>query len=114
MGSKKEKELWFLPPIKVKCMELFANKVMKNVYKLGGKEGEEYEFSYYVRRSMPEAHRAICDKYYEDVKQFKRDNDNLMEAETKTAFYFNGEWFFINGEPVEEDIIPHLQRHDGY
>ena len=102
----RQEEIWFPAPIKAKCMETFANKVMNNSYKLGGKEDEEHHFRYYVRRSKPEAHRAAHDKYYNDVKHFKDKNRNLKEGEIATAFYFNGERFFVNGEPVEEDVNP--------
>ena len=102
----KQCEMWFPAPIKAKCTESFANKVMKNSYLLGGKEDEEFQFKYYVRRNMPEAHRAIKDKYYNDIKKFREDNRNAEEGDPKTSFYFNGENFFVNGALVEEDIHP--------
>ena len=79
---------------------------MRSSYKLGGKEDEEFHFSYYVRRSMPEAHHAIHDKHYTDVKLFREKNDNREADQPKISFYFNGERFFVNGEVVEEDITP--------
>ena len=106
----KQREIWFPPPIKAKCTESFANRIMKHSYLLGDKEDEEFQFKYYVHRNMPEAHCAIKDKYYTDIKKFREDNRTADEGEPKTSFYFNGEKFFVNGELVEEDIHPPTLR----
>ena len=104
--EKKSMEITFPAPIKARCTEAFATKVMRNSYKLGGKEDEEFHFSYYVRPSMPEAHRAIRDKHYKDIKSFKERNSAATNDEPKISFFFNGEKFYVNGEIIEEDITP--------
>ena len=99
-------ELHLPPPIRARCMEVFAAKVMRNAPSLWGKKDEVGKFKYYVRHSMPEAHRAVRDKHYEEIKIYKDRNYNRQEGEPRTDFYFNGTKFFVNGEVVEEDITP--------
>ena len=99
-------EIHFPPPIRARCSELFAAKVMKYAYTLDKKQDEELHFKYYIRYSKLEALRAIQDKHSDDIKQYKETNVSRGVGEPKINFYFNGNRFFVNGEVIEEDITP--------
>ena len=70
----REKEIRFPAPVRARCTERFANTVMNNATRLGGKKDQEGGFKYYVRRSMPEGHRASRDKHLKEVQKYRIEN----------------------------------------
>ena len=108
-GYKKtirDKEINFPPPpVRARCREYFAQKVMNNVFKLAGKKDQEEGFKYYVRRCRPESHRAVRDKYAAEVRQYKLDNKNKAEKD-KIPIRFDGNNFIVNNVVIEQDITP--------
>ena len=101
-----DREVHFPPPLKANCSELLASRIMNNASKLKGKSDQEGGFKYYVKRSKPEPFCAVHEKYAQQVKQYREQNENAETDEEKTDYYFSGTRFFINKKVVEEDITP--------
>ena len=100
------RDINFPPPVRVRCSETFAAKVMNNAGSLAGKADESEGFKYYVKRSLPEAQRAIRDRRAGEVRQYKIDNAKAKTEADKTTFHFENTRFIVNGQVVEEDISP--------
>ena len=111
LGSGYKKRIWnrdihFPPPIRAKCSEYFAQKVMRNAFKLAGKKDQEQGYKYFVKRARPEAHRAVQDHFAKDIRQFKIANKKKSNEADKTQYKFDGTDFVVNGEIVQQDIHP--------
>ena len=100
----------FPPPIRARCSDVYAAKVMRNAHTLYGKQDEEFHFKYYIRYSMPEAHKAVRDQHAPAIREYRSQNATRGENDPKTTFYFNGDRFFVNGEAVRQDITPPTLR----
>ena len=66
----KGREINFPPPVKVRCSEYFAARIMGNANLLGGRQDPAEGFKYYVKRSRPEAQRALHDKTHGRCEKF--------------------------------------------
>ena len=63
-----------------------------------------------MKRSKPEPLRAVRDKYAQQVKKIREQNENAETDEDITEYYFSGTRFFVNKKAVEEDIAPPSPR----
>ena len=102
----RDKEIQFPAPVRARCTERFANTVMNNATRLGGKKDQEGGSKYYVRRSMPEGHRASWDKHAKEVQRYRIENRKKKLDSEKTTVRFEGSRFFVNGQLVHENIAP--------
>ena len=102
----KGREMNFPPTVKVKCSEYFASKIMSNARVLSGKTDEVEGFKYYVKRSKPEAQRALYDKYAEDVKGYRQQNASATTEADKVKYYFTPTHLIVDDEPVEDKVNP--------
>ena len=79
---------------------------MDKVSILGGKSDEAGGFKYYVKRSLPEPHRALKDRFSNQIKKYRIHNNKATTEEDLIKYYFTGSQLVVNGETIEDDITP--------
>ena len=102
----KGREINFLPPVKVRCSEYFAAKIMGSANLLGGRQDPAEGFKYYVKRSRPEAQRTLHDKHTDNVKNFRERNAAATSEADKVKYYFTPTQLIVNEVPHEDDVKP--------
>ena len=100
------REINFPPPVKARCSEYFAAKIMDNANLLGGRQDPAEGFKYYVKRSRLEAQRALHDKHTDNVKNFREQNAAATSEAEKVKFYFTPTQLIVNDVPHEDDVKP--------
>ena len=95
-----------IPPVMFVRVSLpFSRFVLKNTWKLKNAKDEIDGYGFYIHVNIPEAQRAVRDKWAPAVSKIKADNAKLPRDQQKSV-KFTGTNFFIDKKLIQEKFSP--------